>query len=150
VSTPATGQCLCGRVRFELAADPLLTMACHCRGCQRLTGGAYSLSTLYLRAAFRVTEGSDQVVRGGLQGEHGQFHCAFCKCWLFTEPNGLDDFVNVRTAMLDDPPQDRPFIALNLAEGFEWAATPAAHRYDNQPADDEWPALLAEFQQLKG
>jgi len=149
VSEKQAGQCLCGRVRFELNAGPLLTMVCHCRGCQRLTGGAYSVSTLYPRAALTVSEGKDQVVRGGLQGEHGQYHCAFCKSWLFTEPSGLDDFVNVRTAMLDDPPKDRPFVEVNLAEAFPWAATPAVHSYDTQPADDEWPALLAEFQSLK-
>ena len=41
------GQCRCGATRIEASGPPLITMACHCTGCQRMTGGAYSLSSFY-------------------------------------------------------------------------------------------------------
>ena len=33
----------CGQVRFEVSAPEMLTMVCHCRGCQRMSGGAFAL-----------------------------------------------------------------------------------------------------------
>jgi len=51
------GGCRCGQVRFRFTAQPLLTMACHCRGCQRMTGSAFSLSAAYPASGFEVTAG---------------------------------------------------------------------------------------------
>ncbi|GAC1303486.1 MAG: hypothetical protein NVSMB10_05570 [Steroidobacteraceae bacterium] len=41
------GQCRCGQIEFEVKSKPLITMVCHCTGCQRMTASAYSLSALY-------------------------------------------------------------------------------------------------------
>ena len=43
---PWTGACLCGQVRIKVAQAPVFAAACHCRACQKLTGGAYSLSLI--------------------------------------------------------------------------------------------------------
>ena len=40
----ANGGCRCAQVRFSISAPPLLTMACHCTGCQKMTASAFSLS----------------------------------------------------------------------------------------------------------
>jgi len=37
----AKGGCACGAIRYELTADPMIVHACHCRDCQRITGGAF-------------------------------------------------------------------------------------------------------------
>jgi hypothetical protein len=38
-----TGGCLCGAVRYELKADPLMCVTCHCKNCQRQAGSALSI-----------------------------------------------------------------------------------------------------------
>lgn len=38
----ATGGCQCGAVRYRLAAGPAKSVVCHCRMCQRATGGAFA------------------------------------------------------------------------------------------------------------
>jgi hypothetical protein len=43
-----TGKCRCGQVQFEVESLPLITMVCHCAGCQRMTGSAFALSALYM------------------------------------------------------------------------------------------------------
>ena len=36
-----TGGCLCGAVRYESAGEPVFSLHCHCRDCQRSSGTAY-------------------------------------------------------------------------------------------------------------
>lgn len=37
-----TGSCQCGRIRFAASVDPTGAYPCHCRMCQRATGGVYA------------------------------------------------------------------------------------------------------------
>ena len=137
------GSCRCREVRFEVRGDPLVTMACHCTGCQKMTASAFSLSALYPSAAFEIVEG-DPVV-GGLRGADKHMFCPSCMSWLFTRPAGLDDFVNVRASMLDDARAFRPFLETYTSEMLPWAQTGAVHSFEKFPPQEQFPALLAEY-----
>jgi len=138
-----TGGCRCGQVRFRIISKPLMTMACHCTGCQRMTASAFSLSALYPGDSFEVTQGEPVV--GGLRGATRHFFCPHCMSWLFTRPEGMDDFVNVRSTMLDGPRSFRPFIETYTSEALPWAQTPAVHSFEQFPPAELFPALIAEF-----
>ena len=137
------GGCRCGRVRFAASGKPLLTMACHCTGCQRMTASAYSLTDTYPAQAFEVTQGD--VAIGGLHGPTRHHFCDYCKSWVYTEPEGLPDIVNVRSTLFDEPDQQPPFVEIFRYEGLPWARTGAANSYDSLPAEDEWPKLIGAF-----
>jgi hypothetical protein len=138
------GSCRCGQVRIEISAPPLFTSACHCRGCQKMSASAYSLSVAIPTAGFRVTEGES--VPGGLQGGTIRHHfCPHCKSWMFTRIQGMDLFVNVRATMLDDTRWYTPFIETWTDERLPWATTPARHSYPGFPPEADFPRLLAEF-----
>jgi hypothetical protein len=138
------GGCRCGRVRFRITAPPLLTMACHCTGCQRMTGSAFSLSAAIPSDGFAVMQG--EPVIGGLHGDdvHHWF-CGWCMSWLFTRAEGLDWFVNVRTTMLDDARGLDPFIETYTSEKLLWATTPAKHAFPQFPAMEEYGELTAQY-----
>jgi hypothetical protein len=137
------GECRCGRVRFCVAGEPLMTMACHCTGCQRMTGSAFSLSSLYPADAFQVTAG--EPILGGLREATRHFFCPDCLSWLFTRPAGLPDFVNVRSTLLDNAPTYRPFIETFTSEKLDWATTGAAHSFIQFPPPESFPNLIASF-----
>lgn len=137
------GGCRCGKVRFEASGTPLLTLACHCAGCQRMTASAFALTDTYPSNAFRVTDG--EVVVGGIHGATRHHHCDYCKSWLYTKPEGLDGFVNVRSTMFDRPDREPPFVEIFRGEGLPWARTGAPHSYDTLPQNEEWPKLMQEF-----
>ena len=138
-----SGSCRCGAVQFTVTGDPLITIACHCTGCQRMTASAFSLSTLYPLDAFAVV-GGDPVL-GGLQQATRHYFCPDCKSWLYTRIEGLDDMVNVRATMLDDCRTYRPFVETCTDEKLPWAQTSAVHSFAGFPDPDQFPALLAEF-----
>lgn len=137
------GSCRCGKVAFEVSAKPLMTMACHCTGCQKMTSSAFSLSSLIPSAAFSVASG--EPVIGGLHGSAQHFFCSYCMSWLFTRPEGMDDLVNVRSTMLDDCQSYQPFMETYTDERLEWATTGAKYSFSKYPPQDKFPELIQEF-----
>lgn len=143
MSLPREGGCRCGRVRLEVSAAPILTMACHCTGCQRMTGSAFSLSAAIPSPGLRVTEG--EPVIGGLHGASRHYFCPHCMSWMFTRPEGIDAFVNLRPTMLDDPGWFTPFIETCTGERLPWAVTPAVHGFERWPPLDAYDGLVREY-----
>jgi hypothetical protein len=137
------GGCRCGQVRFTVFGRPLLTMACHCTGCQRMTASAFSLSALYPTDRFEVIWG--EPVIGGLHGATRHFFCPHCMSWLFTRPEGMDPFVNVRATLLDDARSFRPFVETYISEALPWAKTSAVHAFEKFPPMEQHAAFLAEY-----
>ena len=144
------GGCRCGQVRFSISGPDLLTLACHCTGCQRMTGSAFSVTTMVADAAFQVTAG--EPVIGGLHGQGGvgHFHCSYCLSWVFTRPPAAFGVVNVRSTMLDDARGFRPFVESYTSEKLPWATTPAEHSFEAFPAQEQWPELIAAFAKRAG
>lgn len=140
---PSEGQCRCGQLRFRVTKPPLLTMACHCTGCQRMSASAFSLSAAILADGFEITRGEPAI--GGLHGASRHYFCPHCMSWMFTRPEGIDWFVNVRSTMLDDPAWSMPFMETWTSEGLSWAKTPAVHSYEALPPMEAYEGLLREF-----
>ncbi|MDX3928240.1 MAG: GFA family protein [Shinella sp.] len=140
---PITGGCRCGRVRLRISKAPLLTMACHCTGCQRMSSSAYSLSAAIPAEGFEVTEG--EPVIGGLHGASRHYFCPHCMSWMFTKPEGMDWFVNLRPTMLDDTTWFSPFIETWTSEKLAFAETGAARSYETLPEMGEYDGLVREY-----
>jgi len=137
------GGCRCGKVRFEVAGEPMLTIACHCTGCQHMTASAFSLSEAYQPTQFRLVEGD--VVIGGIHGAAHHYHCDYCKSWLYTDPGKDAGFVNVRSTMFDEPLRESPFAETYTVEGLPWAATGAVQSFEKFPPMELWPELIKDY-----
>jgi len=141
---PLDGGCRCGRVRFAISAPALLTMVCHCKGCQRMTGAAFSLSAAIPSAGFAVTRG--ETVIGGLHGATRHQFCGYCMSWLFTHPEGYDAFVNVRSTMLDEPGElAAPYVETYSSSKLPWVNTPAVHSYAEFPPFSDYERIVQEY-----
>ncbi|MGI8706358.1 MAG: GFA family protein [Sphingomicrobium sp.] len=140
--------CRCGATQFQVEGGPLLTMACHCQGCQRMSASAFSLSSLYPADRFELLEG--EPVIGGLKGATRHYFCPSCMTWLYTVPEGLEGFVNVRSSMIEGAEAHRPFVDMFRGEGFAWAQSGAERSFDAMPEEDEVPALLAAYAEWNG
>jgi hypothetical protein len=140
---PAEGGCRCGAVRFRLRAAPLLTMACHCRGCQKMTGSAFSLSVAVPDKGFEILQGD--TVPGGADKVFGHRFCPECLSWIWTKHPMMQGFLNVRSTMLDDPAWTRPFVETCTAERLAFVMTGAIRVFPDFPSQEEYPALLAGY-----
>ena len=74
-----TGGCQCGRVRYTLTAEPLRTVMCHCKECQRQSGSAFGLSMIVPRESLKLTGVLKEYTRIADSGnENSGFFCAEC------------------------------------------------------------------------
>ncbi|MEJ7733616.1 MAG: GFA family protein [Polyangiaceae bacterium] len=137
------GGCRCGAVRLAVRAMPLLTMACHCRGCQRMSSSAYSLSAAIPTDGFVVLQG-DPVV-GGLKGASRHMFCPECMTWMFTRPEGMDWFVNLRPTLLDDASWFAPFLETYTSTRLAFAVTGAVHAFETFPPFEQYESLTRDY-----
>jgi len=140
---PWDGGCRCGQIRIHITQPPLLAMACHCTGCQRMSASAFSLSIAIPRDGFYVTLG-DPVI-GGMHGATRHFFCPHCKSWMFTWLDVSSDFVNVRPSTLDRHEWFVPFVETYTDEKLPWVQTPAVHRYRGLPPIDDYARLIEAY-----
>jgi len=143
----ASGSCRCGQVAFELRAQPIITTACHCTGCQKMSASAFSLSALVLDEQFVITQG--EPVIGGLHGATRHYFCPHCLSWLFTRPEGNEAVVGVRSSLLDNPRQFAPFMETWTGEKLPWASTGAVHDFEGFPEPQDFAALAQQYAQWR-
>ena len=145
---PIEGGCRCGAVRLRVSAPPLLTSACHCPGCQKMTASAFSLSIAIPDEGFAVIAGETEL--GGLHGAQAHHFCGWCKTWVFTRVKGLGPFVNLRAPVLDDHGWFVPYVEMWTSTKLPWAATGAARAYPEFPTMAEFGPILADFRGWAG
>ena len=142
---PATGACQCGALRFRADKAPLLTAACHCRDCQRMTGAPYAAIAMIPADGFKILAG--EPVRGGLRrGERKHFFCADCMTAVFTRITGREDkYVNVRATLFDDATWFAPFVEIWTETRLPFAVTGAPHAFPRFPEPEEFMPLVAAY-----
>ncbi|NIA71476.1 GFA family protein [Pelagibius litoralis] len=141
---PLRGACLCGAVQVNVTASPLLTLACHCRDCQKLCASAYSLTTMFPSDGFSYT---GELIKGGL-GSSGRTHyfCKSCLNFVFSQIGGADQRINLRTSVLSEAASFEPFVELMTDEKMPWASVPAVHSFAQYPESlEELQALMDEY-----
>jgi len=114
------GGCACGSVRFEIAGNSEFSIQCHCRKCQRATGGGH---------ASVIAFASEKVA---LKGEIRQFpqqsdtgsttysgFCPNCGSPLTSKTDRFPDRLYFHVASFDDPSKFKANLIV-----FEDAAQP--------------------------
>uniref|UniRef100_UPI004038EEA2 GFA family protein n=1 Tax=Pseudomonas bambusae TaxID=3139142 RepID=UPI004038EEA2 len=138
-----SGSCRCGQVTFETSCEPVMTSACHCTGCQKMSASAFSLTALFPSERFVITLGVP--VLGGVRGPTQHFFCPNCLSWLFTRPAESDAFVGVRSSLLGHAERYAPFMETWTRKKLPWASTGASVSFEEFPDPREYPALMARF-----
>jgi hypothetical protein len=129
---------------MRISAPPLAAAACHCKGCQRLTSGPYSLTLMIPPGGFEVTEG--EPVLGALHRPESQHHyCPHCKSWLFTTAPLLEGGTNFRPTMLEDASWVVPYVESNVTQKLPGVVTGAKHSFDGFPPPERYEELMAGY-----
>jgi hypothetical protein len=135
VKLPITGGCVCGAVRYECHAAPLMMLKCHCRDCQQISGGPYTPAVIFPLQAFKVTKGEIRHYgTPSLGGGHNlRGFCPQCGSRLTGAENPQKGIIGVVASSLDDPCLFKPQMDIFTADAQPWdLMDPALPRHPQQ------------------
>jgi hypothetical protein len=132
------GGCSCGAVRYECTAEPVFTGNCHCRDCQRASGGGF-MSVLgvprdALKVAgeakyFEVKDDSGNLISRGF--------CPNCGSRLFSKLEAAPTMIGIAAGSLDDPGWYGPAIDIYTSRAQPWSRMdPALPKFPKMPQMD--------------
>lgn len=104
------GGCGCGHVRYRLLAPALIVHACHCRMCQRLTGGSNAVNILIEAEHVRLLSGDTTDVLASTPSGQGQLitRCKACHIAVWSEYFRFSGRFNVPIRFVRAGTLDRP------------------------------------------
>jgi hypothetical protein len=116
------GGCACKAIRYEVSADPVATMNCHCRACQYASGGGYTTAVVVPPGSFKITKGEPKgyASMGDSGSKVTRYFCADCGSPIYSEPESRPIRV-VKAASMDDPSKLTVMGALYISEAQPWA-----------------------------
>ena len=125
------GGCACGATRYKLTAAPLIVHACHCRDCQRLSGGAFALN-VWIEKRFVEADHAklrSVMVPAGSGKPQEILRCPDCGTAMWSKYHGAPgDTVLLRAGTLDHPEAIKPDVHIFTRSKLPWLELPAGAR----------------------
>jgi hypothetical protein len=116
-----TGGCLCGKVRYSADVKPLFTGVCHCRDCQKESGGAFAVGVGVRQSALTV---QGQVKTYADRGESGKAmyrrFCPDCGSTLMNEAEAMPGVIMIQAGTLDDASWVKPAAQIYCDSAQPW------------------------------
>jgi hypothetical protein len=123
-TSPVTGACGCGTVRFEVTEPFAGATYCHCTRCQRRTGTGASANARVSADAFHILSGEDRIRSWAPPDGAEKFFCGDCGSALFSRNPASPETVGVRLGVLDGDPGIRPSARQFTAYAAVWESIP--------------------------
>ncbi|MDH4108642.1 MAG: GFA family protein [Gammaproteobacteria bacterium] len=143
---PLTGNCQCGSVRYEVSKAPIVTVACHCRDCQKLSASAFSITMVIPADAFRLLSGElaafERPTDSG--GTAVCYFCPTCSNRVYHVDPGRPAYFRLKPGGLDDTSQIMPEAHVWTSRAQPWFTFPeGVPTYETQPDLQEFLAERA-------
>ncbi|MDD8022955.1 MAG: GFA family protein [Paracoccaceae bacterium] len=116
----ATGQCLCGAVKFRISGEFESFFLCHCARCRKDSGSAHSANLFSSSAKVTWVSGEEKIKTFQLAGsQHMKCFCTDCGSALpFSHAN--DGVLVVPAGSLDSPVALRPTAHICVSSRANW------------------------------
>ncbi len=136
------GGCTCGDVRYKVNQSPLITHACHCRWCQRQTGGPHVINALYEANLIELTKGDVENIMTDSPSGKGQLiaRCPSCRIALWSNYHfgGMKERIRfLRVGTLDNPNLMPPDVHIFTTTKMPWYVIPESHLAVDEFYDSE-------------
>ncbi len=122
MTAPFSGGCLCGAIRYESRVEPLFSINCHCRDCQRTTGTAYAPVLAVPKGTLSIIQGKPTYYTS--QSDSGETvsrgFCPQCGSGLFSKLSANPDIIGLKAASLDDPSWFQPAMDIYTDSAQPW------------------------------
>ena len=120
-SSPYHGQCLCGAIRYRIAAAQPAMAHCHCSMCRKFHGAAFATFAEVLAEDFQWTRGEDAL--SAYRAENGTVRrfCRHCGSSLvFQSSNADGSVIEIAMGTLETPIPQQPDAHIFVANAANW------------------------------
>ncbi len=134
-SSKLAGGCLCGAVRYECHAAPVFSGNCHCRDCQKTSGGAFVPAMMFPAPAVQIV-GEPKYFE--TRGDSGRLmkrgFCSTCGSQMFALLEALPGLIGIRAGTLDEPSCFAPLMDFYVSSAQPWdPMNPALRKCQRAP-----------------
>ena len=119
-TSPITGRCLCGAVRFAIRGQLGPVIYCHCSQCRRASGSAFAANAP-VRARYLEFESGRDVLRE-YESSPGKFRafCSRCGSPIYSRLASDPESFRIRLGTLDGDPGRRPLSHFWVGSKAVW------------------------------
>ncbi len=115
------GGCLCGNIRYTSDAEPLMTVLCHCKNCQKQSGSSYSTNIAIPKDALTIEGELTLYADTGDTGNPvNRYFSQNCGSHIFNDSVALDTLTIVKAGTLDDTAWVKPTMEVYCDSAQEW------------------------------
>ena len=132
------GCCQCGAIEYEIDAKPLFTSVCHCLECQKLSGGANSVTSFFRAQAFKLLKGElSKFVRKADSGRTVEnYFCPGCGNRIYHFSPESPEMIRLKPGTLGDKSLTKPLFHVWASSRVPWDKIPlGAPRFAKQVND---------------
>mgnify|MGYP001794449442 FL=1 len=115
------GGCACGGVKYQTCAEVEFSFNCHCRKCQRATGGGHSSAFAVPAAEFEVSGIIKEFASASDNGSvtYAGF-CPECGSPLTSRTERFPERIYIHAATLNEPSRFRPTFVVFADAAQPW------------------------------
>ena len=126
-----TGQCLCGKVRYEIDGRLGPIIYCHCSMCRRATGSAFATNASVRISEFRIVAGAELITEYESSADNFRAFCSRCGSPMYCK---WFDLIRIRLGALNEDPGERPIAHLWVSSKAPWhEITDSLERFEEAP-----------------
>lgn len=132
---PVSVSCQCGGVQYQLLAEPLMVVACHCRECQKLSTSAFSITAVVAADAIRFQGEMSEWSRVAESGNvNGAKFCPTCGNRIYHFNPADPEKIKLKPSTLTDTSIINPIAHVWVSEKQDWYTIPeGVDVYEKQP-----------------
>lgn len=138
MSIPFTGGCACGAIRYECSTEPVMSLNCHCRDCQRASGSAYASAIVVPTASFQLLKGTPKYHSVKADSGHttSRGFCPECGSPVLGKIAEEPDIMVIQAGSLDDPSWFQPAMDIYTSRAQPWDfMNPALQKFEKEPEE---------------
>ena len=119
------GSCQCGNAHYQIRSDSVVSVACHCNNCRKLSGSAFGISLVVKSADVTFSHNLKTWERPSDTGRRNKaWFCPDCGNRIYHQDPDAPSVVRIRAGTLDNDQIPEPMVHVFAADKVPWLKFP--------------------------
>ncbi len=114
------GNCLCGKVRFEITSEIQSIICCHCSQCRKAQGSAFATNGNVDIAGFKFISGENELTAYESSPGQTKYFCKNCGSPIISKKESNPDKVRIRLGVIESDIVERPIAHIFVTSKANW------------------------------